>query len=467
MWSKFIIALFLAFNINRANSHKEGCCLNRVDRPVDNATIANYDCSQLDPFGSERCNSVYNGEVCEWNYGKKCHVEAVIKCGRVPYYQAHLGKSVDVGRCLGNCKTTGTKCKPVEYYYIQSTEIDNFKFESFNLDGSYKQPDLETADDHRTLKYIKIVKSCDCSDCNVEKFSRSLEIPYGRCVGNCSQVKQTRCSAGIRDDFSTSNGLEVSSPSNLLLSNYLSQCSAGVQTGFDTFTNDRCFGHTFTGCLQQTDCNLKSGYLSICLMAAQVPLTQTDSLALGFNGSPVWGKSMVSLNGGSWNPGDKLCLTMNLDNLPIDGASILSNLQLVGHLDVAVQDDTAVDFLELVVDYEDCQKCVPRSANVNMLIANNEIKKFNHITECDCVNMEDCERHDYFVTYYPGTILEKTVNVGLCMGRCNNRNMCLPDETVPEGVISLQSMSSVDVQKIKSCKCKKLSWNSLAVATKN
>ena len=29
------------------------------------------------------------------------------------------------------------------------------------------------------------------------------------------------------------------------------------------------------------------------------------------------------------------------------------------------------------------------------------------------------------------------------MGRCNNRNMCLPDETQAEAVISLQSMSLV------------------------
>ena len=203
-------------------------------------------------------------------------------------------------------------------------------------------------------------------------------------------------------------------------------------------------------------------------MAAQVPLTQTDSLILGFNGSPVWSKSLVALNGGSWNPGEKLCMTMDLDNLPIDGTSIIGTLQLVGHLDVAVQDDTAVDFLELIVDYEDCEKCVPRSSNVNMLIANNEIKKYTHITDCNCINMNDCERRDYFVTYYPGTILEKTVNVGLCMGKCNNRNLCLADKTVPEAIVSLHSLvNTFNVDKIQSCRCKKLTWNSLAKSNRD
>ena len=40
----------------------------------------------------------------------------------------------------------------------------------------------------------------------------------------------------------------------------------------------------------------------------------------------------------------------------IDGINILPQFESVGHIDFAVQDDTAVDYLKLVVNYDDCEK---------------------------------------------------------------------------------------------------------------
>lgn len=460
--------LVLSFIVGNSFGHKEGCCKNKNNRDIDPPSLANYDCSQLDNFGPERCNQVYDGKACNWEFGKKCHVEeALIKCSRFSYYEKHFGKSIDVGRCIGGCKNTEEKCKVKDYYYIKSGEIGDFKYDTFNDDGSYEEPDLKLSEEGQTDKYVRVIKSCDCSDCDVVKYGKTIEIEQGRCVGDCNQHRQKRCLAGVRDNFSTSNGLESSSPSSLLLNNYLSMCSAGVQNGFDQFVNDRCFGHTFTNCAINTECKIKSAYLDICLMAAQVPLTHTDSLALGFNGVIAWGKSMPSLNSGTWNPGDTLCMTMDLDNLPIDGASVLGNLDAIGHLDVAVQDDTAVDFLELTVNYEECEKCIPKAANHNALIVDSNIKYFRNVNECDCANLDSCERRDFYVTYYPGTILEKSINIGLCMGKCNSKNRCLPDETQDLNVISLDSDDRYSkVTKIISCKCKKLTWNGNAVLSR-
>ena len=267
---------------------------------------------------------------------------------------------------------------------------------------------------------------------------------------------------GINDNFDVNNGLEASNPSALLLSGYLSSCSSGVQNGFDVFTNDRCFGHTFTNCLQEGACPLQKATLRICLQAAQVSLTQTDSLVLGVNGSPLWAKSLPILNGGTWNPGEILCLDLDLDNLPIDSASILSMVGSVGHLDVAVQDDTAVDYLELKIEYEDCQKCIPVSTSISTLYQESGVTNYVNIKDCDCINVSKCQRVDKFEVHYPGTKYETLVDKGQCIGRCPLFMRCQPDEVSTGEIDGPEGKKKIS--KIKSCKCSKISWNGLAEA---
>ena len=458
----FINLLVLTFAY-LTNAHKEGCCLNHKSKPKSPSHIANYDCSQLNPFGPNRCNEVYNGEVCEWNYGKNCHSSEIKKCRRVSFYETHYAKSIDVGKCLGKCEDS--KCKPRDFYYIPFQQIDDFKLDT--IEGKSRTDDeldndldtnLEVNLDDKQKKYVKIIKSCECENCDVEESSRTIEIPYNKCEGNCSDERELTCLAGIKDNFDLSNGIESSNPSSLLLSNYLSQCSAGVQNGFDVFVNDRCFGHTFVGCIKKDACNLKKALLNICLEAAPVSLTHTDGMILGFNGVSSWSKSLVSLNGGSWNPGERLCLTMDLSNLPLDNMNIMSNFEMVGHLDVAVQDDTAVDFVELKTYYDECEKCTPTSSVVNTLITDNKVSHYRNIKSCDCLSMSKCERRQHVVTYYPGTIVEQSVDIGLCLGRCNN-NMCVAEEYENVNIVMLDSTISKPIKKIKSCKCGKLTWN--------
>ena len=93
-----------------------------------------------------------------------------------------------------------------------------------------------------------------------------------------------------------------------------------------------------------------------------------------------------------------------------------------------------------------------------MLITEDNIREFKNIKECDCISMDSCERHSHWVTYYPGTILEKSIDVGLCAGRCNNRQRCIPNEYDTDTIVSLYE-SQIEISIIKSCKCGKLSWN--------
>ena len=129
----------------------------------------------------------------------------------------------------------------------------------------------------------------------------------------------------------------------------------------------------------------------MCIQAAQVSLTNTDSLRLGTNGVGLWGVSLPLLNGGSWNPNDNLCLTLDLNNLN-GGVSILNNVIMNGHLDVLVQDDTAVDFLTLTTEYIGCEVCLPVEHSVHSFHSSLGLQRFRHIRDCDCLDVLKCHR---------------------------------------------------------------------------
>lgn len=436
---KFLFYLISVINIHNIAAGpinvNNKCCIDSNNKPITPIHIANYDCHQLSVFGEERCNSVFGGDVCAWKKNKLCNTN-IEKCKLVSYYEMHFGKAIDVGRCSGNC-AEGNSCKAVEHSYITLQS----------------NSDLDLGIE----KKIKIITKCGCDTCDVENYNKLLEIPLGRCTGKCNTDQESRsCIAGINDNFDTSNGLEISNPSSLLLSNYLSQCSAGVQSGFDIFIDNRCFGHTFTNCLQKGPCPLRKAVLTICLQAANVPLTNTDSMVLGANGVSYWGASLPSLNGGTWNQGETMCLDLDLNNLP-GGVSILNVIDSIGHLDVAVQDDTAVDYLQLNIVYEQCQRCLPTNVDINTLYHSNGVHNFINIRECDCVNLTECHREEYLEVHFPGTIYETIVDKGQCVGRCPRSYRCSPKETKTSKIKAPEG--SREITKIVSCGCSKLLWN--------
>mgnify|MGYP004229748705 CR=1 FL=1 len=229
--------LFLSLAITRPPVESAvQCCIDHQAKPISPFAQANYDCSQLSPFGRDRCNSVYGGDVCRWANNNKCKQS---KCDRVSKYELHYGKYVDVGTCAGECKEDNHSCNPNSYDYIQLSDDQN---------------------------KIPILKDCVCDSCGTVSVTRPVEINVDRCKGDCNSDQQDKvCTAGVEDQFSGSNGPEPSNPSPALVSGMLSGCSAGIQPGFDFFADNRCFGHTFTDCFSQGDCPLRAAKLRICM----------------------------------------------------------------------------------------------------------------------------------------------------------------------------------------------------------
>ena len=416
---KYILLFFLGVtNVYSKQEPKNNQCCNKLklneelisDLQINNL---NFDCSNLSPFGKNKCNS---HKLCNWK--PNCNINFK-KCVRYPKYELHYGKMVDVGKCKGLCKINNS-CYPKNYGEININE-----------------------------NIVKIIKGCECDNCGVVETSKLIEIPQGICKGYCNnQQLDTTCLGGINDSFDTSN-IEPSNPSTSLISGILSQCSTGIQSGFDIFTDNRCFGHTFD-CIKNKPCKLKSAVLEICMKAANVYLTNTDSLILGTYGNPLWGLGLPTLNGGTWNQGEELCINLDLNNLPQGGTSILNNIFFAGHLDVVVQDDTAVDFVNLQLTYDKCEKCLHVSSVINVLYTSNGITEYKEITDCDCIRESNCALMEHTHTYYPGTLFEQTFNVGQCVGKCYN-GVCNAKDTDTKLNKSPEGGKLIKI--IKKCGC--------------
>jgi len=419
----FSLIIFLVFSDQTYAKPKplKGCCINHKDKPSE---VLNYDCSMLNQFGSERCNTVYGGNVCKWVNTNMCNTK---KCGRLTKYEIHYGKKVDVGLCSGSCKAPQTECSPLTYTQIQFGD-----------------------------NYVNSIKECKCDGCVSVPTYTNIEISTNICNGNCNKQKDRTCIAGKSDNFLTSDGSEPSSPSSALVSGLLAGCSAGIQSGFDIFADNRCFGHTFNNCFSNGECPLKNAYLKMCLKAANVFLTNTDSLVLGINGLALWGHGLPVLNGGTWNQHDQMCLELDLSNLPGTNDNILNDIQSVGHLDVMVQDDTAVDFLNLTLQYVQCNKCIPKLSSMSHLYSNGQVNDYTKNENCNCVSINECKKYDHIMTYYEGTQYETNINIGQCHGGCSKHLRCKAYNSKKK-IKSPEGIRIINV--IEKCDCAKLTWN--------
>ncbi|MCP4567199.1 MAG: hypothetical protein GY841_06440 [FCB group bacterium] len=171
--------------------------------------------------------------------------------------------------------------------------------------------------------------------------------------------------AGISDKFDATVP-EPSSPSVDLLIE-MGNISAGADPFFDSNTMDRCFGHTFTG--WDAHCCIVSAELCFRL----TPIgdgSQNDNFLLRQNETnTIWAakigylKSYLSGDPADtlWAVGDTLDICLNLADLPLMArgpafcpTNILATLQ-DGDLDIIMQDDTKIDFLDLTMQI--CMDC--------------------------------------------------------------------------------------------------------------
>lgn len=177
--------------------------------------------------------------------------------------------------------------------------------------------------------------------------------------------------AGVNDNFSLSNGTELSSPSASLLA-FATNSGAFpffYTNNFDDPSTDKQLFHTFTG--------LPSNITSATLEFRAKPngggsYNDAITLAFGYTGSNINSPSFISRLGATgilpnlWNttnyPSGQV-FTLNLAALPPLQAAGVSNLlpglNSNGFLDIRINDDTSVDYLKLTLTTS-----VPESSSI-------------------------------------------------------------------------------------------------------
>ena len=205
----------------------------------------------------------------------------------------------------------------------------------------------------------------------VELFSRALtpnEIatlfaagPLGKC--KC-QPGGAVFTAGVRDEFSGANGVEAPQPSPAYVQ-YLNSQGIYNLANFDETHVDRYFAHTFSNLLPPGNSRICRAILEIRLRPLPT-IAKNDSISLNFApstlapGASWWrylgaGNAQPGLLGTAWQPPQgPTTITLDLGALPQAAGgpvSLLSYLNQYGFLNLAIQDDTAVDYAKLTVTY--------------------------------------------------------------------------------------------------------------------
>lgn len=166
---------------------------------------------------------------------------------------------------------------------------------------------------------------------------------------------------GVDDDYSTSNGPELTTPSaawdGWVLANY------GVPTRreYDDAGCNRWLRDTFSGYGPGVNGAVRSGNIQLHINGYGCETT-TDHVVIGYSGGPApvhdWAPRMSmleTLNYG-WNPGDDATLCFDLAQLPIiSPGNVVTDIKSViervaeDHLDVGVDEDTTVDSITVKV----------------------------------------------------------------------------------------------------------------------
>lgn len=164
--------------------------------------------------------------------------------------------------------------------------------------------------------------------------------------------------SGVDDFFSGANGTESPSPSvglvNWVNANY---GLPGIRN-YDAGHQNQYFAHTFTGLQPPEGKEICGARLTTRIQRND----ENDAFRFRFYdeaGNPVapgW-DNVLGGNGGLGIPlGGSAVLNFDIGGLP-GGPGMLAQMESGGWLDILVQDDSAVDFLTLEVDY--CCRCDP------------------------------------------------------------------------------------------------------------
>eukprot|EP00992_Anisonema_acinus_P000642 TRINITY_DN10233_c0_g1_i1.p1 TRINITY_DN10233_c0_g1~~TRINITY_DN10233_c0_g1_i1.p1 ORF type:complete len:584 (-),score=141.85 TRINITY_DN10233_c0_g1_i1:41-1792(-) len=288
--------------------------------------------------------------------------------------------------------------------------------------------------------------------CSRRNAKKTVNLEVGACKKECLQNPADAVfTAGLEDSFSATTD-PAPSPSTDMVSSW-SQCASGT---FDQTGTNRFLCHTFTNLA--SDCPIVGARLRTCFRALNSPPpfgVNTDGMNLGFNGVPAWGTRLDNMFQNSagdwvWEPLAEGCLDLDLSAFQANGGpltNLIPQLNAAGSLDFLVQDDTAVDFVELTVTYSKCYKCLVESTSIatvsHPISGTQYIEVVNPDPHgCECFPIGRCNRLPKLVTYPNG----QTVDVGQCEGRCPRWRHCRPQ-------YRSELVGNIQVDVVERCRC--------------
>ncbi|MEC9352363.1 MAG: SdrD B-like domain-containing protein [Planctomycetota bacterium] len=174
----------------------------------------------------------------------------------------------------------------------------------------------------------------------------------------CEEPMRIECMVGDQDNFSPGDPADGPlDPSSALVGEVLQQMSSGnVLYSTDVIPTDQPIGHTFR--CWEPNCKVKDAWLEISLKAGPSNLSYNDTIGFYQGSQRAWSMRINNVVDQSdpaaypWGPGQSVVLTLHLSDLPMDALNVDSVIGIMqdGDLDIAIQDDTGIDYMKLTVE---------------------------------------------------------------------------------------------------------------------
>ena len=125
---------------------------------------------------------------------------------------------------------------------------------------------------------------------------------------------------------------------------------------FDQMGIDKCFNHVFGIEPLGDNCFISDARIEMRLRALNGNPVTNDKVYIRSGGSPLWAAFLKDVNNGTWSAGTNAVISLDLASLPLNGSLVDVIAGIGTDLEIAIQDDTAIDYIKLELTW--C--CPPR-----------------------------------------------------------------------------------------------------------